>query len=118
MTWKNGELDSIEVRYIVEATFEVHGPDGMHGCADASFSMTCGVYSGVPDKQNMADLITSRTVDADDIDNIVGDYDADRLSDIISMRGVKAKEIRTMRIQEVTYNEETIAQNIEEDQHE
>ena len=117
MSREDGALDEIEVRYVIEAMFEVHGRDGAHGCADATFHITCGVYSGVPDKQNMAELISDRTVCAEDFDNVVGDFDAERLSDIITMRGVKSEEIRSMRIVEVLHEEKTIAQNIEEDRH-
>lgn len=108
-----GELDMIEVRYEVLATFEVHGPNGGHTCADASFSVTSGVYSGVPDKKSMAGLIASRTVEPDDFDEIVGDLDADALSIIISTRGVKAEEIRSMIIAEVLFEEKSIATSIE-----
>ena len=117
MSREDGALDEIDVRYVIEAMFEVHGRDGAHGCADATFHITCGVYSGVPDKQNMADLINDRTVCAEDFDNVVGDFDAEFISDLVSTRGVKAEEIRSMRIVEVLYEEKTIAQNIEEDRH-
>lgn len=110
----NGEVDDIEVRYEIRATFEVKGPEGSHTCADASFWISCGVYSGIPDKQTLADLITSRTIDPDDFEEIIGDLDADFMAHIISTRGVKPEEIRSMKIIEVLFQEETIAESIEE----
>jgi len=117
MKWEDGDLDDIEVRYIVETTFEVHGRDGMHGCADASFSMSCGTYSGVPDRKNMADLISSRTVDADDIDEVVGDFvDVEFISDLVSTRCVRPEEIRSMTIEAVLFRERPIAESIYEEE--
>ena len=109
---QDGELEDIEIRYAVEATFEVKTDDGLHGCADASFSITCGVYSGIPDRDNMASLINSRTLDVDDIDIAIGDFDAEEIVDIVEKRGVRGSEIRSMTIEEVLHRDRPIAHNV------
>lgn len=109
---RDGELDDIDVRYVVEATFEVRADDGRHGCADASFSVTCGVYSGIPDRDNIAALINSRGLDVDDIDIVIGDFDAEEITDIVEKRGVTGAEIRSMTIEEVLHRDRPIAHNI------
>ena len=71
MTDKSYILDRIDIRFTVEASIDItHEGEDYH--VKASFSVTCGVYSCVPDKKNLADLINSRGIDDLDIDDLTG----------------------------------------------
>lgn len=112
MTDKSNILDRIEVRYMVEASFDfTHEGESYH--AKASFSVTCGVYSCVPDKKNLADMINSRGIDDLDIDDLTGTGDAitkEKAAEIIAESGLAPDHIDSACIAEVTVDEKTVAE--------
>ena len=70
---RSGVLDRITVRYHVETHFEFGRRDFF--LAKADFQITCGVYSGMPTKVQMAEMIMARGVFEDDIVDLSGTSD-------------------------------------------
>tara|TARA_B100000929_G_scaffold48657_2_gene35119 strand:- start:2608 stop:2952 length:345 start_codon:yes stop_codon:yes gene_type:complete len=112
MTDKSDILDRIDVRFMVAASIDIpHEGENYH--AKTSFSVTCGVYSCVPDKKNLADLINSRGIYESDIDDLTGTGTAltkEKAAEIIAENGITPKHIDSAHIAEVTVDEDTVAE--------
>lgn len=115
MTDKSDILDRIDVRFTVDVSFDLEdGDESYHG--KATFSITCGVYSGIPDKQNIADLINSRGIYDHDITDLSGTDTAltkERAAIMLNASGIDADEIDHVRLAEVLVDDETVAQSHE-----
>lgn len=104
-------LDRIDVRFRVHAYFEFGQRDFFVALAD--LSITCGLYSGMPDRECIADLIASRGIVGDDLDLTGATISKDEVAAMINERGIRGTDIRMMRIEEVLLDEQVIAQTVE-----
>lgn len=109
-------LDRIDVRYAVEARFEIYQQDSEPAVATAGLSITCGIYSGIPTREIMANLVNDRCIYADDLTVESGPYSAKMFAQIVNNRGVRADEIRKMILSEVTVDDETVAESLSIDE--
>lgn len=106
----NDIIDRIDVRYKVELQFTL-GDGKELTIARAELSITCGTYDGIPTKETLAALITSRGVTEDDI-RAVGYLNAGQAAAKIAERKIEAKNIIQMQIQDVLLDESPIAQSL------
>ena len=111
-------LDRINVRYDVRIKIE----EGAQFSEDADcyyamhaqIIMTCGVYSGVPTKEMMADLINSRGFYEEDIVELqtTGKQTRKELAEIVARRKLKPDDIAAMKILAVELDEAEIAASL------
>jgi threonine dehydrogenase-like Zn-dependent dehydrogenase len=104
-------LDKIEVRYFVKAAAVVY-PEGCPVVAHLSMSVTAGVYSGIMDKEDMADTINHRGIHEEDIDHVQdprGRATKESVADMLEEKKLSPDDIISMAISEITLDEATIA---------
>jgi len=104
-------IDRVDVRFRVHANFEFGERDFF--VASADLSIVCGLYSGLPDRACIADLVASRGIVGDDLDLTGTSLPKEVVAEMINERGVREADIRTMRIEEVLIDERVVAQTVE-----
>lgn len=111
---RSGVLDRITVRFHVETHFEFGRRDFF--LAKADFQITCGVYSGIPTKAQIAEMINARGVFEDDIVELTGashlHLTKGAVAQMIVERGVTESDVRVMRIDDVSVDEKPVAETI------
>jgi len=112
MTDKTAILDCIDIRFAVDASIDI-SYEGEKYHAKTSFSLTCGVYSRIPDKENIAALINDRGIYDYDIDDLTGTGTAltkEKAAELIMETGLSPKQIDNARIVEVLVDEKPVAE--------
>ena len=107
-------LDRIDVRYSVHAHFEFNEGRSDFFVATADLSITCGVYSVLPDRACMAGLVMNRCVHEDDLDLTGTGLSRREVADMINERGVRPGDIRAMRIEDVIVDDAVVASTMED----
>lgn len=101
-------LDRITVRYEVSAQFPIKIA-GQPVTIEAEFSISCGVYEGIPNNKMLAGLIADRGIFAHDL-KISSEGIAAAVAAQIMQDGIRAPHIIAYTIAEVSIDDEVIAQ--------
>lgn len=110
MSDKASILDRIDVRYLVDLSFEFDRGTNDFAVATARISITCGTYAGEPTRRDLADLVAARGVQPEDLD-VTGRLGRtnEHFSAIIAERGVDEKEVIRATLAEILLDEKCIA---------
>ena len=100
--------DRIDIRYSVIARFEVKGRDRKPRYPRGFFSIIAGTYAGDADYECLAELISSRTVQPEDLQEIEG-ISREEMAKSINARGVQADDIQSATIEDVLLDDRVIA---------
>ena len=104
-------LDRIDIRYDVHVNANVDIGSVVYP-ASARVLITCGTYSGISDKRIIADLVSSRGIQPEDIlpaTQIHPYPESGAIADALNERGIRERDIAEFRIDAVLVDEREVA---------
>ena len=104
-------LDRIDIRYDVRISADVN-IGGVVYPASARVLITCGTYSGISDKRVIADLVSSRGIQPEDIlpaTQIHPYPESADVADALNEQGVRERDVAEFRIDAVLVDEREVA---------